>query len=546
MADSQKITVLDCTLRDGGYYNQWDFPADLVSFYLSAVGNARVDAIEIGFRLLDKTGFKGPFAYSTDEFLSRLSLPKGVLTAVMVNAKDPLSFAGGPEKAVDHLFSERDRSPVGLVRVAAHFQEVPRCGAIVKRLKDKGYKVGFNLMQSGGRSRQEIETVVREVAGWNAVDILYFADSLGNMEAGSLKETVETLRSYWKGAIGFHAHDNRGLALQNCLAAADLGVDWLDATVLGMGRGAGNVRTEHLLIELERRRVGSYYPEAVFPLALDHFEGLRKRYGWGPHLLYYLSASYGIHPTYVQELVGRGLEPHQMISAIEFLKKEGGRSYSEGQMKKAILRPQGGPPQGASAEGNWTATGWAKGRDFLLIAPGPGTVRYQQSILEFIEKRNPIVICLNANDHFPCEKVTAYAACHQARLLLDCEALSSLKKPLIAPLAAIPDAVRPRFNNVEILNYGVQVEEGRFEAGPTGCTIPASLVAAYAFALAVSSGARRVLLAGFDGFGPGDPRQVEMEQLLLCYPQIGKEIPILAVTPTSYQVAQSSIYAPDL
>ncbi|MBI2067911.1 MAG: aldolase catalytic domain-containing protein [Deltaproteobacteria bacterium] len=538
---SHKISILDCTLRDGGYYNHWDYSPELVAFYLSAMGNARVDAIEIGFRLLDKKGFKGPYAYSTDEFLSKLSLPKAVLIGVMVNAKDLLVYESGPEAAVGKLFQPQNLSPIGLVRVAAHFQEVEQCGPLVRRLREKGYQVGFNLMQSGGRSREEIEKVARIISGWNAVDILYFADSLGNMNPSSMGEIVLALRSFWKGPIGFHAHDNMGLALQNCLVAAESGVEWLDGTILGMGRGAGNVRTEHLLIELQRKGLGDFYPDAVFPLALEHFEELRQKYGWGMNLLYYLSASYGIHPTYVQELLGgQSYEPHHLISALEFLKKEGGRSYSQSQMKRAVLKPQG------ASEGTWIATGWAKGRDFLLIAPGPGTTRYREAILQFIERTNPVVICLNANSSFPWEKVTAYAACHQARLLLDSEALCSLRKPLIAPLGAIPDPVQSKFSNVEILNYGLQVEEGVFRTSSTGCTIPSSLVAAYVMALAVSSGARRTLLAGFDGFGASDPRQAEMMHVLNCYPQIGREVPLLAVTPTSYPVTQSSVYAPDL
>lgn len=78
------MIVLDCTLRDGGYYNAWDFSPSLIEEYLVAVRAAQVDVVEIGFRFLQNRGFKGPCAYSTDDFLRSLAIPEGLTIAVMV------------------------------------------------------------------------------------------------------------------------------------------------------------------------------------------------------------------------------------------------------------------------------------------------------------------------------------------------------------------------------------------------------------------------------------------------------------------------------
>ena len=73
---NNKLTVLDCTLRDGGYYNEWDFSTPLVERYFLAVDDAGIDVVEIGLRSFAKEGFLGAYAYSTDDFLRQLSLPK--------------------------------------------------------------------------------------------------------------------------------------------------------------------------------------------------------------------------------------------------------------------------------------------------------------------------------------------------------------------------------------------------------------------------------------------------------------------------------------
>ena len=118
--------VLDCTLRDGGYYNDWDFDSSTVYKYLAAVSTAKIDVIEIGFRFLPQEHFRGAFAYSSDDYLLTLPLPSNVEVAVMVNAKELISFEGGAEKAVKELFSEKKRSPVDIVRIATHLNKSPQ------------------------------------------------------------------------------------------------------------------------------------------------------------------------------------------------------------------------------------------------------------------------------------------------------------------------------------------------------------------------------------------------------------------------------------
>ena len=86
-----KINIIDCTLRDGGYYNNWDFPNNLVNEYLKAVNAAGIKFVELGFRSLNKKGFKGPNWYTTDSYISHLNVPKKLKLGVMINMSELIS-----------------------------------------------------------------------------------------------------------------------------------------------------------------------------------------------------------------------------------------------------------------------------------------------------------------------------------------------------------------------------------------------------------------------------------------------------------------------
>ncbi len=536
------LKVLDCTFRDGGYYNDWFFKPETVRAYLECIDAAGVDIVELGFRLPPQKEFRGPFAYSTDRFLQSLNVPSRLRIAVMVNARDLLEQPGSMADSVAKLFAPRADSLVSIVRIASHLRDVERCDELAFTLRELGYEVGLNLMQVGGKSLADINRLVAAVQNWRTVNVLYFADSLGSMTPDDVRPLVSALADSWNGELGIHTHDNMGLALVNALAAIEAGATWIDGTVLGMGRGAGNARTEHLLVELVRRYQAEYNPAALFPLVLEDFEQLRKQYGWGPNLLYYLSAAYGIHPTYVQEMLARNHhESHQIIQGLETLRNSGSQaSFQSGVLNQALLGV------GDAVEGTWSPNGWAEARDVLIVGPGPGTRTHRQEITSFIRSHNPLVLCLNTHEVIASELVTAYAACHHSRILMEADRYRNLNRPLIIPVGLVPERLRNRLLGVEVLDYGVHVEEGSFELRDHSCTIPSLLVAAYALAVATRGGAKRILLAGFDGYGSGDPRQDAMGEVFRRYLSHSQSVPLIAITPTSYPLEQGSVYSPSI
>ena len=123
---NKKVQILDCTLREGGYYNNWNFSIDLIENYLKSIKNAGIQIAEVGFRLL-KADNLGICAHCSDDFLKNIAIPENLQIAVMIKADD--FFCSGlsaneTEKALNSLFSVSDESMINLVRIAVPYQKI--------------------------------------------------------------------------------------------------------------------------------------------------------------------------------------------------------------------------------------------------------------------------------------------------------------------------------------------------------------------------------------------------------------------------------------
>lgn len=532
-----KLTLIDCTLRDGGYYNNWDFSRELIVDYLAAMDAIAVDYVELGFRSFNAIGFRGACAYTTDSFIRSLPIPTGVKVGVMMNAAELVKHSAGPVEAAKLLFTSAAQSPVTLVRFACHVIEFEAILPVCAWLKDVGYEVGINVMQIADRSEQEIDDIGRAASQYS-LDALYFADSLGSMDANRTAMIVGTLRRHWNGALGIHTHDNMGRALANTMRAIDEGVTWLDSTVTGMGRGPGNAKTEYVVIELEQRRGKKINLTPLLALIRRHFQPMQAHYGWGSNPYYYLAGKYGIHPTYVQEMQG---DPRygeaEILSVIEHLRAVGGKKFAPETMEAGRHMHVG------AAVGTWVPAMNIQNREVLLVGAGPGVPAHRDALQRFVREHKPFVIALNTQTNIEADLIDVRAACHPFRLLADCVTYCTLPQPLVLPGARLPDVVRNTLSSVKQLDFGLVVRPGVFQFYETYAVVPSLLVVAYALAMATSGKATRILLAGFDGFVADDPRTAEMEELLTVYRVSEGALPLMAITPTRYKIPVTSVYA---
>ncbi|WP_205080570.1 aldolase catalytic domain-containing protein [Pectobacterium versatile] len=535
------MKILDCTLRDGGYYNNWDFDPVIVEAYLNAAAAAKIDYIELGLRNFVQKGFVGAYAYTTEQHLTTLELPEGPIYGVMIDAKTILSAPMDIEEAVDALFVPAAKSKIDLVRVAAHFHEVEKSEKIVKKLKSLGYIVGYNLMQAGGKPDNVIAHKAQQVKGWGVVDVLYFADSLGSMDGNEVRRIINALRKHWGGSLGIHTHNNMGKGLENTLAAHEAGVDWLDVTITGMGRGAGNTPTEYLLAILDKKS-SHYQAKPIYELVIRYFESMQKKYGWGASLLYFLGAQNDIHPTYIQNLLSNThYGTDEIVGALDYLSQLDGTTAYNGSVLDTALTFSNAKIR--EIGGSLDVKGIFKGRDVLVLANGPSTLKYSEAICQYIRYKKPVVLSVNIIADIPTELVDFYVISHNSKFFADASKYKTLTQPIILPKNRLNIEELNALQNNTLLDYGLDIKTDTLEVNDTYVISPHDLTAAYVFAVLISGQAGKVTLAGFDGYEKGDRRQQEMISILTRYKQLMVLEEFEAITPTTYPIAQGSVYA---
>lgn len=527
--------ILDCTLRDGGYYNSWNFPSEVVSDYLAAMAAAKVDIVELGLRSLKNSGFKGASAYTTDTYINSLEIPLSLKVAVMVNASELV--ADTPlDEVLSLLFPHAaETSPVDVVRIACHVHEFEAALPASTWLKERGFKVGFNLMQIAERTQDEVEALA-EAASKYDIDALYFADSMGSMDPSQCKTIISWLQKHWNGAVGIHTHDNMGKALQNTLTAIEAGATWLDATVTGMGRGPGNARTEELAIEIAEMRGEPANLVPLLSLIRSYFQPLKNECGWGSNPYYYLSGKYGIHPTFVQEMLSDPrFDEEDILATLEHLKVSGGAKFSHDTLDATRNF------YAQRTEGSWSPRTKLENRDVVILGAGPGLSEHSSAVESYIDKYKPVVIAMNTQSTLPESKVDFRIASHPVRLLADCDKHANLPQPLITPLKSLPDDILESLGSKHCLDFGLQVITDKFDVNDTDAVLPNSLVISYALAVAASGRCKQIYLAGFDGFGAADNRTQEMQKVFNLFTEhTGKAI--VSITNTTYDIPSVSVY----
>jgi 4-hydroxy 2-oxovalerate aldolase len=526
------MKTLDCTLRDGGYYNNWEFPKDFVQKYLFACHQAGIDFIEVGLRSPNKKRFFGAHAFSTEGYLAELNPPAGLKIGVMINTSE------FKDKSVDinDYFLPITKSCLSFVRIASHFNELSESLIIAKSLKDLGYTVGLNLMQISLQSDQEIIGSIALINNSPAIDVLYFADSLGDMKQNEVTNCFQLIRNGWNKDIGIHAHNNMGQALDNTLLANQLGVEWLDATILGMGRGAGNTEMELLLTELKERGSDKYYPSYLYPLVLEDFEPLKTRYQWGSSLLYYLAAKNKIHPTFIQELTSNHIFDHvDQMNAIDALSKIDSTKYAEVNTSKVLSNIIGTKQKKVDFK-------IPEGSDILILANGPSLNKYSSEIETFIKTRKPFVVSLNFTKDISDDLINLHALCNPARILSSLQKISSLKSKILIPLSQLDDALKEFLVGDQCFNYNLNIEDD-LDYDEFGCNLKSPLVLGFALCALISNKKFSFYMAGFDGYTDNGAKNDTINNLLAALTTKEPQLSLLSITPTQYKIPQRSIYA---
>ena len=289
------MKILDCTIRDGGYYTNWDFDSSLIEEYARKMERLPIEYVEVGYRSPLKSEYFGQYFYCPVHVLEKLKrlMPTKEL-AIILNEKDIRP------SQVSLLLSPISNL-VSMIRIAASPDNFQRAIELVKAVKSMGFKVALNLMYM---SKWDLNTSfiksLKEVE--SDIDFFYMVDSYGGMTPLEVRDIVSIVKSHISTSLGFHGHDNLHMALINSITAVEAGCDIIDCTLTGMGRGAGNLQTEMLLTFLESKgRINFNHSELSTVVRM--FETLKYKYRWGSSLPYMFSGANSLPQKEVMEWV---------------------------------------------------------------------------------------------------------------------------------------------------------------------------------------------------------------------------------------------------
>ncbi len=265
------IKVLDATLRDGGLVNDFYFTDDFVKALYQANIKAGVDYMEFGYKaakdMFDVNKF-GKWKFCNDEDIREIVGDNNTNLKIAVMAD-----VGRCNYKTDIL--PKNESPIDLVRVATYIHTIPAAADMIEDAAAKGYETTCNIMAISQAQENDVRTAL-EIIGQTSVDTFYVVDSYGSLypeQIARISDLYLNIAAKYGKKVGIHAHNNQQMAFANTIEAVGDGVDWLDATYLGMGRGAGNCAMEMLLGFLKNPKYKVYH---AYKFVEQYMQKLRK------------------------------------------------------------------------------------------------------------------------------------------------------------------------------------------------------------------------------------------------------------------------------
>jgi len=323
------MKIIDCTFRDGGHLNKWNFDNQCVIDSYIASSKSGVDYFEIGYRTPNSIKGLGQYAYCTDEFLLNLIEPtKDCKLTIMIDA-------GKSDVLIKECMNEV--TPVKAIRVASYPYELEKAIELVNRIKDKGYEVFLNLMAFSEFTEKEFK-ILEDWKDKNILSAIYFADSFGSLTPFNIECLINYLHvvNFPYDKIGFHAHNNLQLAFANTLSARKENIGYVDASIYGMGRGSGNLQIEVLLAYLQKIGQKKYNPVHYISIIDRYFSDIYKEYNWGYNLQSLMGGIKNIHPYYISNLFEKDLTVESIWHSLNDIKEHCPISFSAEKLNEIL------------------------------------------------------------------------------------------------------------------------------------------------------------------------------------------------------------------
>lgn len=410
------VKLLDCTLRDGGYINDWNFGYHTIRSIIRQLVESQVDYVEVGFLRNCEYDRDKSLYNNCGEILPILPEKRGntMFTAMALHNKYDI------DKLEDY-----DGRTIDAIRVTFHDYDIDEGLAFIEKAKQKGYRVFCNPINIMGYSDEMILELLAKV---NRIQPYAFSivDTFGSMMKSDLLRIYSLIEHNLDKSIviGLHLHEN--LALSYSLAQEFITMkaserkSVIDASMLGMGRTPGNLCMELIMDYMNKTQGAVYDVNPVLDGIDDYIIQLKQIEPWGYSTPYALSAKFNLHRNYAEYLIGKGRlrakQINQILAGIEENKKT---AYDETYIEELYRRFQNHEVDDARLLEKLGEE--LKGRKILILAPGASIRRHKEEIEAFIRKEGPVVFAANfapadfEADYIFCSNAMRYDALEDKR-----------------------------------------------------------------------------------------------------------------------------------
>ena len=385
-----KVNLLDCTLRDGGYVNDWMFGEDTIKGFCQKIGQTGIEFFEVGFLKGDSYNSDKAVFPTVESYIPMIT-PKypGLKYVGMVDMSNPVSL---------DVIPRYDGNSIDGIRVIFKKDKIEEAYDYCKKIKKLGYFLSVNFVSTDAYTDEEF---IHGINKFNDIlpDAMSIVDTFGLIKRKQFLRMVYIADNNMADDItlAYHAHNNLQQAMGNAEALVELNLKrdvMIDACIFGMGRGAGNLNLELFAEFMNENYDSDYKIEPMLEIMDEYLADIYRDKFWGYSLPLYLSASMKCHPNYAiylaekDSLTAKNFQ--EILSEIDpddkaKFSKDKAEYYYSNYMAKGF----------DDAETKKAIHNKLEGRNIVILAPGRTLIDYEGQIKDTIKKQNAVVIAVN-------------------------------------------------------------------------------------------------------------------------------------------------------
>lgn len=489
--------LLDCTLRDGGYVNDWEFGHDNITNVFERLVSAGADAIEIGFlderREFDINRTIMPYTADVEKIYGNLNRGHAMVVGMI-----DYGTCG-----IDHLQDCKDSWLDG-IRVIFKQEKMRPALEFCRQVKAKGYKVFAQLVSVTTYSDEDFRELIDIVNDVHPF-ALSMVDTYGLLDPEKLTHIMHVIDGYLAPDImlGFHAHNNFQLGYANAMTALNSGLErdvLVDGTLYGMGKSAGNAPLELVAMYMNEHYGKSYCVNDMLEAISTSLMPIYRKSPWGYKLFFYIAAANKVHPNYVSYLMNKGtLSVTEINEILQKIPEDQKLGKNTKLLEQIYLEYQKNEcDDTAAVERLQTELGE---KNLLVIGPGRSLRDKNREIRSYIEKNHPTVIAINYIPEFY-EPDYLFVSNSSRYLMMATKLFEQRNRNL--KVIATSNVTRMEEKTASFdytVNYSRLIDENNADCPDNSLLMFLRLLKRI--------GVLHVALAGFDGYTPDDVNYVQ-------------------------------------